>query len=128
MTYEKSDGRITEVPKPKLPIKMRVKNSLDNLVSEVKSHKKLIGVSAAAAIPEMYTALEIARSAGLIPTYMFDFVYIQHAAVSIPLLYPFAVGISYIDLYATKKAAEKIYGKAKSAIEGYRSREDASCE
>jgi hypothetical protein len=98
---------------------MRKPSKLDRvLLPEEKSggnktvkHKTLykLGISAAVAFPELYFVLTAEKQLGLIPSYEYNLAYVQHAMLTIPILYAVAIAGSYIDVSLFSSAASRLY-------------------
>lgn len=80
--------------------------------SKLKRKYKL-GISAGLALPEVYSALSIERSFDIIPFYEYNFAYVMHATVTIPLLYLIAVFSTYLDITVSLPLASKFYSYLK---------------
>ncbi|MGC8533190.1 MAG: hypothetical protein ACP5MV_00985 [Candidatus Parvarchaeum sp.] len=65
------------------------------------------------AFPEMYSVLSAERTLHIIPSYEYQFAYVQHAAAILPVIYGVAVIGVYLDLELARVAYLKFGKKIK---------------
>ena len=83
--------------------------------SYLKKHPRVynLAVSSIAAFPEMYSVLSAEKWLNIIPRYEYQFAYVQHAAITLPIIYAVAVVGTYLDIELFSRIASKAYKKAR---------------
>ncbi|MCL4397151.1 hypothetical protein M1494_02280 [Candidatus Parvarchaeota archaeon] len=78
----------------------------------LKKHSKAykIALSGIMAFPEMYSVLLAEKVLHIIPSYEYQFAYVQHATATLPVIYAVAVIGTYLDLELVKAVYLK-FGK-----------------
>ena len=88
--------------------KRKIKQKVFNYI---RKHPRMynLAVSSIAAFPEMYAVLSAEKKLNIIPIHEYQFAYMQHAAVTLPIVYAVAVIGTYIDFKLFSMAALKLY-------------------
>ncbi|MCL4372735.1 hypothetical protein M1384_01575 [Candidatus Parvarchaeota archaeon] len=83
----------------------------DKFFGYIKKHPKAykLAVLGIAAFPEAYSVLLAEKGLNIIPSYEYQFAYVQHAAITLPITYGVAVIGTYIDFKLFSMAALKLY-------------------
>lgn len=84
----------------------------------LKKHTRAykLALASVVAFPEMYSVLLTEKELNIIPSYEYQLVYVQHAAVTMPVIYAVAVLGTYIDIELFSKIASKSYKKIKGYL------------
>jgi hypothetical protein len=90
----------------------------DKALGYIKKHPRAykLAIAGVAAFPEMYSVLSAEKGLNIIPSYEYQFAYVQHAAATLPIIYAVAVLGTYIDIELFSRIASRAYKKVKNYI------------